>query len=138
MNRVKEKIAVVTGARLCYRHLDVTDAEGWRALFDFILSAFKRIDILVNNAGICLLKPITDMDFDEFQRVNKVNVFGAFIGTRAAILAMPRCAEEGIPASGSIINIALAAMPLSVLSKRGRKSCLPAGIKSVPMKHWQW
>lgn len=59
-----------------------------------------RLNILVNNAGIGMVKPITDVSEEEWDRCLDTNLKGAFLGCKHAIPAM-RAAG-----GGSIINIA--------------------------------
>jgi len=91
--------ALGVSERLHCRALDVTDGAGMTALVDGVAEQFGRIDVLVNNAGITrdgLLMRMTDDDWD---LVLKVNLTGAFLGTRAVARYMVR------QKSGSIINM---------------------------------
>jgi NAD(P)-dependent dehydrogenase (short-subunit alcohol dehydrogenase family) len=55
---------------------------------------------LVNNAGIIINKLVVDMTWDDWERVQAVNVTAAFLHAREAVKAM-------IPnRSGAIVNIA--------------------------------
>ncbi len=58
------------------------------------------LDILVNNAGVGLVKQITDVTEDEWDKVIDTNVKGAFLCTKHAI---PKILRRG---GGSIVNIA--------------------------------
>lgn len=58
-----------------------------------------RLDILVNNAGIGMVKPITEVTIEEWDRCLETNLRGAFLACKHAI---PRMRTHG----GSIINIA--------------------------------
>lgn len=57
-----------------------------------------RLDILVNNAGVGLVKPITEVDEEEWDRVLDTNLKSAFLCCKHAIPRMP----EG----GAIVNVA--------------------------------
>jgi len=88
------------GAKLDCRALDVTDSKGFEALADEVVGKYEHVDVLVNNAGITrdgLLMRMSDTDWD---LVLKVNLYGAFYGTRAVTKYMVR------QRSGSIVNMA--------------------------------
>lgn len=80
---------------------DVTSAEAWQHLVDYVDKTFGRIDILVNNAGIsgpvCALTEYPDADF---VRVMEINCTGVFYGIKYIGAAMKRHGN-----GGSIINI---------------------------------
>lgn len=64
----------------------------------FAMERFGTVDALVNNAGIGLVKHITEVTDDEYQRVFSVNIDAAYRFSRAVVRAMP-------PSGGSIVNI---------------------------------
>lgn len=79
--------------------VDVTNEEQVAGWVEATLAEFGRVDVLVNNAS--LLGPrvaIADYPLDEWERVMRVNLTGAFLCARAAI---PALRENG----GSIINV---------------------------------
>jgi NAD(P)-dependent dehydrogenase (short-subunit alcohol dehydrogenase family) len=80
--------------------LDVADEKAWVGVMETILDRHQRLDVLVNNAGVSFAKPIAEMTIEEWTRVLAVNLNGAFLGTKHAILAMR---SRG---GGSIINVA--------------------------------
>lgn len=59
-----------------------------------------RIDILVNNAGVGLVKPITEVTEEEWDRCLETNLKGAFLGCKHAI---PWLIAAG---GGAIVNVA--------------------------------
>ncbi len=108
------------GADASYLHLDVTDAEQWRAAVEETVSRYGKLDILVNNAGIAGMQvsgvgpdapKIDGVDVGVWDSIMEVNAKGVFLGTRAAIPAMR---DSG---GGSIINISsiagLVGLPLA-------------------------
>jgi 3-oxoacyl-[acyl-carrier protein] reductase len=88
-----------TGETLDCRKLDVSDSEAFTALADDVAEKHGRIDVLVNNAGITRDGLLMRMDDADWEAVLRVNLFGAFYGTRAVARYMVR--QRG----GSIVNI---------------------------------
>lgn len=79
--------------------VDVGDEADVAAWVDATLAEFDRIDVLVNNASLLGARvPIADYPLDEWERVVRVNLTGAFLCARGVIPAMR---ESG----GSIINV---------------------------------
>jgi NAD(P)-dependent dehydrogenase (short-subunit alcohol dehydrogenase family) len=79
--------------------IDVADPAGGETLVAHCVREFGRIDILVNNAGIGINKRTLDFPLDEWERVIKINLTGAFLCSQAAARRM---VEQR---SGKIINI---------------------------------
>ncbi len=88
------------GGTAHYWHLDVTDPDAVRKVFDAVADRFGQIDVLVNNAGIAgANKPTHEIDPEEWRKVIEVNVNAVFYCTRAAI---PHLKKAG---GGSIVNL---------------------------------
>lgn len=85
-----------------FRH-DVTKAEDWASLADYVATTHGRLDALVNNAGISIVTKFEDTPLSEFHRVNAVNVDSAVIGTQAML---PMLKEGGKARKGgaSVVN----------------------------------
>jgi len=79
---------------------DVTSPEEVQALVDKTLEYFGKIDILINNAGINIRGAIDELSYEEFQEVQKINVDGIWLCSRAVV---PHMKATG---SGKIINMA--------------------------------
>ena len=78
---------------------DVSKEADVRRTFKEVLQEFGHLDILVNNAGFGVLKPLVDMNLDDFERVFATNVTGAMLMAREA-------AKHFIERNGgNIINI---------------------------------
>jgi 3-oxoacyl-[acyl-carrier protein] reductase len=75
---------------------DVADEAAMTAAFDTVESEWGGIDVVVNNAGIMPLSPVVDLDFDDFDRIVRTNLRGAFVVSQ---LAAKRVRE-----GGAIIN----------------------------------
>ena len=84
------------GLDVTYRHLDVTDQDGWKA----VVADCERLDVLVNNAGIIHVAPLIEETLAAWNGLMAVNAGGTLLGMQAAIPAM-RAAG-----GGSIVNVA--------------------------------
>ncbi|MBC7334062.1 MAG: 3-oxoacyl-[acyl-carrier-protein] reductase [Actinobacteria bacterium] len=78
---------------------DITNEEEVKKLVDKIVGEQGRIDILVNNAGITHDNLILRMSLDEWEKVIKVNLTGAFICSKYVVRNMVK------ERKGKIINI---------------------------------
>lgn len=86
-----------------YVHLDVTDADAWRAAVELTLAEFGTVTGLVNNAGVSTGQYLEHEPLEHFRRVLDINLVGVFNGIQAVIA--PIRAAGG----GSIVNISSAA-----------------------------
>jgi len=79
---------------------DVTSSEEAQALIDQTVEQFGKIDILINNAGINIRGPIDELSYEDFQAVQKINVDGIWLCSKAVTPHMKNAK------SGKIINMA--------------------------------
>jgi 3-oxoacyl-[acyl-carrier protein] reductase len=104
----KAAAALGAGARL----IDITDPAAVDAAAIAAFPEGGRIDILVNNAGVLgEVKPIWETSPENFQRVLQVNLFGAYLVTRAVVGRMRRQPLREAPVGqhglrGHVVNIA--------------------------------
>jgi 3-oxoacyl-[acyl-carrier protein] reductase len=89
-----------SGNNILALQADVTDETQVRKAVDRILERFQRLDILVNNAGIMHQVPIEQKTVDDFEKIVKVNLTGAFIMCKVVV---PIMKKQG---RGKIVNIA--------------------------------
>jgi len=96
--KADEVAAAITekGGRALVVGGDVADENAMTAAFDAIEAEFGGIDVVVNLAGIMPLSPILDLDLDDFDRIIRANLRGAFVVSQIAA----RRVREG----GTIIN----------------------------------
>jgi 3alpha(or 20beta)-hydroxysteroid dehydrogenase len=92
-------VAADLGEPAVYESLDVTNEQGWDATVDGVRARHGRLDVLVNNAAVLHLATIDLTSAEEFERLLRVNVLGAFLGTRACL---PLLRASG---RGSIVNV---------------------------------
>jgi NAD(P)-dependent dehydrogenase (short-subunit alcohol dehydrogenase family) len=110
------------GAKVAAIACDVSDAAQCAALVAGAVQAFGGVDIFVNNAGIgFMMKPMLEVEPEDWAKVIAVNLSGAFYCTQAAGKAMVARGQ-----GGRIINIASQAaktgfphLPAYVSSKHG-------------------
>ncbi len=91
------------GRRALPVYADVADATQVDAMFAAALEAFGQVDILVNNAGAPAgpdRVPVVELEEADFDLIQRVNVKGTFLCSRAAARHM--IARSG---GGRIINI---------------------------------
>lgn len=79
---------------------DVTSESDTAAMAERALREFGRIDILINNAGVNIRGPIDELTYEDFRRVQQVNVDGTWLCSKAVI---PTMKSAGY---GRIVNLA--------------------------------
>jgi len=72
-------------------------------IFEKVDSLWGGLDVLINNAGIGSFQPIEDLTFDAFDEIFKVNVYGAAVTAKHAVIRFKNQNK------GHIINIASSA-----------------------------
>jgi NAD(P)-dependent dehydrogenase (short-subunit alcohol dehydrogenase family) len=87
---------------------DVSDARQVESAFAALDAHFGRIDILVNNAGVAHVGNLLSTEESAFERVQRVNVKGAYLCARAAVLRM---VEQG---GGVLLNMCSIAALLGI------------------------
>ncbi|RZQ63237.1 glucose 1-dehydrogenase [Amycolatopsis suaedae] len=107
-----KQLADELGDAAVFRHLDVTDEDDWSAAVAHAVEVFGSLNVLVNNAGILHFSALGSTTLADYERVVRVNQFGAFLGMRSVV--EPMSAAGG----GSIVNVSsvegLAGMPFLV------------------------
>jgi gluconate 5-dehydrogenase len=83
---------------------DVTSEEDIDKSVALALEQFGKIDILINSAGINIRGKIEDISPDDFNRVQQVNVTGAWLACRAIVPVMKKNGYGRIINIGSIFS----------------------------------
>ncbi|MGB7055718.1 MAG: 3-oxoacyl-[acyl-carrier-protein] reductase [bacterium] len=95
-----QAIAAELGTQAHFHKLDIAAEPEVNSVVDTIFGKFGRIDVLVNNAGITNDKVLIRMNVEDWERVIRVNLTGAFLMTRAVVKHMIK------QRYGRIINMA--------------------------------
>ena len=88
------------GAKALPMKCDVTELEQAQNVEERVAGKYDRIDILVNNAGIYPTKPFLEITPEDWNKVLRINLNGAFHCTKAVL---PMMVKHGY---GKIVNIA--------------------------------
>jgi NAD(P)-dependent dehydrogenase (short-subunit alcohol dehydrogenase family) len=95
-----DEIASGYGVKTVAFQADVSNPEDVDAMVAKAIAEFGQIDILFNNAGINIRGPIDELSYEEFQKVQDINVNGVWLCSRAVA---PHMKKQG---KGRIINMA--------------------------------
>jgi NADP-dependent 3-hydroxy acid dehydrogenase YdfG len=100
-NKLDEVVAQITGAggRAGAYLLDVSDKKQFKGVVDVVIADFGRLDVLINNAGLMPIRPMAEVNTDEWDAMINVNLRGTLYGIAAAL---PIFLNQG---SGHIINL---------------------------------
>lgn len=79
---------------------DVSQPADVDAMVQTALKKFGKIDILINNAGINIRGPIDELTFEQFRKVQEINVDGLWLCSQAVVPQMKKASY------GRIINMA--------------------------------
>ncbi len=96
---VAKDIASDHGHRAVGFQADVTKEAEVDAMMAKALEEFGRVDVLVNNAGINIRGAIDEVSYEDFKKVQDVNVNAVWLCSRAVL---PHMKDRG---SGRIINL---------------------------------
>lgn len=78
---------------------DVSSPEQVKGLFSFADREMGGLDLLVNNAGIGIFRSVSELSYEDWEKVLRVNLSGVYYCSHEAL---PRLRQAG---GGDIINI---------------------------------
>jgi gluconate 5-dehydrogenase len=84
---------------------DVTIEDNVNNAVNVTVKEFGKIDILVNSAGINIRGKIEDISADDFNKVQQVNVTGAWLAAKAVVPVMKNNGYGRIINMGSIFSV---------------------------------
>lgn len=99
--KLDEVVANITskGGKARAYQLDVTDKAQVEAVVAATVADFGRLDVLINNAGLMPIRPMAEVNTEEWDAMIDVNLRGTLYGIAAAL---PRFIAQQ---SGHIINL---------------------------------
>jgi 3-oxoacyl-[acyl-carrier protein] reductase len=84
---------------------DVSDADDAKRMIQEATEALGSVDVLINNAGITADKLVLKMTADDFERVLKINLTGAFNMTQAVLKPMTKARQGAIINMTSVVGL---------------------------------
>jgi NAD(P)-dependent dehydrogenase (short-subunit alcohol dehydrogenase family) len=103
-----KEIAKATGQATLALKVDVSKEAEVKAMVEAALAKFKRIDVLANNAGILATGDILTLSLADFDRVQNVNVRGAFMVAQSVARSMVARKIDGRIVNMASINAVIA------------------------------
>lgn len=95
---VEKQIRDAGGSAQFLKH-DIASEDDWTRVVAATKEAYGGLDVLVNNAAILMMGTIEDTSLADWQKVQRINADGYFLGCKHGYAAMK---ERG---AGSIINM---------------------------------
>ena len=95
-----EEVAAEHGKPTIGIQCDVTDQEQVEALVKQIGETLGTVNVLINNAGINIRGAIDELSYEDFRKVQAINVDGVWLAARAVVPGMKAAG------GGRIINLA--------------------------------
>jgi 3(or 17)beta-hydroxysteroid dehydrogenase len=115
-----QKLAAEIGAAALALQHDIASESDWVRVMASTQETFGRLDVLVNNAAILAMGSIEDTSLEAWQKIQRINADGYFLGCKYGVAALK---EKG----GAIINMA----SLAALSGMGHFCAYSASKGSV-------
>jgi gluconate 5-dehydrogenase len=101
----EEIIRSTYGVECISNSCDVTSEDSIKRAVAATAEKFGRIDILINSAGINIRGKIEDLSMDDFNKVQQVNVTGAWVASREVVPFMKKNGYGRIINVGSMLSL---------------------------------
>jgi NAD(P)-dependent dehydrogenase (short-subunit alcohol dehydrogenase family) len=102
---VANQIATDYDCRAIGIQADVTKPDEVEAMVEKAVSEFGGIDILINNAGVNIRGPIDELSYEDFLKVQDVNVNGVWLCTKAVVPHMKKAGKGRIIILASTLGL---------------------------------
>ncbi len=103
---------------------DISSPVEMSALFESIVSDFKRIDVLYNNAGISPVGTVGTTSYEDYKKTLAIDLDSVFLGCKFAI---PYMKKQG---GGVIVNTA-GTFGIKPIPDKAAYACAKAGVMSL-------
>jgi len=90
----------LSGAEVRSYKVDVTDKHQVKNVVDAVVVAFGRLDVIINSAGVMFVRPMVEVNTDEWETTIDLNLKGTLWGIAAAL---PVFIKQ--PNGGHVINL---------------------------------
>ena len=97
--KVADKINETTPGSAIFIKQDIASEDDWKIVIAKTEKQFGGLDILVNNAAILIYGNIENTDLATWQKIQRINSDGYFLGCHHGVLAMKK------RGGGSIVNM---------------------------------
>jgi NAD(P)-dependent dehydrogenase (short-subunit alcohol dehydrogenase family) len=87
------------GAEVHHARLDVADRDAFTEYAAAVHGHFGVVNQIYNNAGIAFSRPVLETDYEDYERIFAVNLWGVIHGTKAFL---PHLVASG---DGHVVNI---------------------------------
>jgi NADP-dependent 3-hydroxy acid dehydrogenase YdfG len=84
LDKIVAQIAEAGGRATAYQ-LDVVRKDDVKAVVAAVIADFGRLDVLINNAGIMPIRPMAEVNTDEWDSMIDVNIKGTLYGVAAVL-----------------------------------------------------
>jgi 3(or 17)beta-hydroxysteroid dehydrogenase len=131
---VAEEIGKAGGAASFVKH-DVSSEPDWQRLIALTQDTFGGLDILVNNAAILAIGTIEDTTLELWQRIQRVNADGYFLGCKYGYAAMKQRGRGSIVNMSSISGIGGSSSFLAYSASKGAVAAMTRSIAAHSRFH---
>jgi NAD(P)-dependent dehydrogenase (short-subunit alcohol dehydrogenase family) len=102
---VADQITADYGTQAVAVQADISKPDEVDAMVNKALEEFGQIDILINNAGVNIRGPIDELTYEEFLKVQDINVNGVWLCSKAVVPHMKKAGKGRIIIMASTLGV---------------------------------